>query len=305
MIDAAKHSRFRDHNTMGTWENLMNRIAAIVVLCLVLSFSFFSSAKSEDNVVHGMGAIAPTPDQIKSFPKAPKDTRRGALPAHADSSAYMPPIGDQGGAGSCVAWSTGYALRAFYLAKNNKFDVSKPENVPSPAYIFNHGAAIEHSSAPCSERGMLISTALEILRAGVLSLAEMPYNDKVCGPAPDIEMQSRAKEFRIDGWQFVDPESFDIIKGALADGNAVVFGIKIAQTFNDFKGEGVYARSPKDKLMGGHAMVLIGYDDERKAFHLQNSWGRDWADHGRAWLSYDTFKSDATDAYIVRASGGR
>ncbi len=152
---------------------------------------------------------------------------------------------------------------------------------------------------------MQISTALEILRAGVVSLAEMPYDDKICGPAPDIEMQSRAKEFRIDGWAYVDPDSFDIIKGALADGNAVVFGIRIAKTFNEFKGNGVYSRSPKDTLMGGHAMVLVGYDDERKAFRLQNSWGKDWADQGRAWLSYDTFSSDATDAYIVRASEGR
>lgn len=41
---------------------------------------------------------------------------------------------------------------------------------------------------------------------------------------------------------------------------------------------------------GGHAVLLTGYDDERKAFHMINSWGDDWPspwEGGMFWLAYD------------------
>ena len=283
----------------------MRSIATPIGLSLFVSLFLVASAKSQDTGIHGLGAKAPSQDQISRFPKFKAPERRAAIPPKMDSSKFMPPIGDQGGAGSCVAWSTGYGLRSFYLAKNNKLDVSKPENQPSPAYIFNHGSAVEQSSGKCSERGMLISTALEILRAGVVSLAEMPYDDQVCGPPPDIAMQSRAKEFRIDGWAFVEPSEINAIKGALADGNVVPFGIKVSQSFLKHQGNGVYSHDQKEASLGSHAMVLVGYDDDKKAFRLQNSWGPKWGDQGRAWISYDTFSRDANDAYIVRADSGR
>jgi C1A family cysteine protease len=291
----------------------MRAIAAPVGFLVLVSFLLVASAKSQDSSAgerHGLGALTPTKDQIKRFAKYQAPARRAALPAKADLSTYMPPAGDQHTMGSCVAWSTGYGLRAYYLAKINKVDVTKPENVPSPAFIFNQGSAVEQSSAACSERGMLISTALEILRAGVVSLAEMPYIDKTCGPPPDLEMQTRAKEFRIDGWSFIDPESVGDIKGAIANGDVVAFGMKVSGTdlskFNlKAKGGAVYSRDPKVNTEGSHAQVLIGYDDERQAFRVQNSWGQNWADQGRYWLSYDTFKRDANDAYVVRAGTGR
>lgn len=283
----------------------MRTIAARIGLSLLFSLFLFASAESQDAVVHGLGAAAPTRQQIQSFPKAPAEVRRGGVPRKADSSTFMPPVGNQGAMGSCVAWSAGYGLRSYYLAKINKLDVSKPENVPSPAYIFNHGTSIDQAGVPCAKRLMLISNALEILRAGVVSLAEMPYDDQACGPPPDLEMQTRAKKFRIDGWAFVDPDSFDIIKGAIADGNPVVFGIKVSESFVKHHGNGVYSRQPTEESLGGHAMVLVGYDDDRQAFRLQNSWGQNWGDQGHAWISYDTFKRDAMDAYIVRAGTGR
>jgi C1A family cysteine protease len=281
------------------------RTTARIGLSVLLSFFLVAPAKPQDTTrIHGLGALAPSQDQIKGFPKLPPSTRRAALPPKADISAFMPPVGDQGRMGSCVAWSSGYGLRSYYLAKINKLDVTNPKNVPSPAYIFNHGSAIDQAGTPCAKRGMLISIALEVMRAGVVSLAEMPYNDQTCGPPPDFEMQARAKEFRIDGWAFIDPESIDAIKEAIAGGDAVVFGIKVSKSFDKHLGDKVYSREPTEEFEGGHAMVLVGYDDERQAFRLQNSWGRDWGDHGRAWLSYNTFKRDATDAYIVRAGKG-
>src|ERR1700730_11436890 len=117
-----------------------------------------------------------------------------------------------------------------------------------------------------------------MLKASIVSLAEMPYNDKTCGPPPDFEMQSRAKEFRIDGWAFVDPTSSDAIKAAIAEGDPVVFGMNVAPSLQKHHGGGVYSRDPNEETEGGHAQVLIGYDNKRQAYPVQNSWGGAWGD---------------------------
>ena len=52
---------------------------------------------------------------------------------------------------------------------------------------------------------------------------------------------------------------------------------------------------PGEKQVGGHAMVVAGYDDTKRirnaphagALLVRNSWGPEWGDHGYGWLPYD------------------
>lgn len=43
---------------------------------------------------------------------------------------------------------------------------------------------------------------------------------------------------------------------------------------------------PKGRLVGGHAYLLLGYDDKKELALIQNSWGKPWGLNGRAWISY-------------------
>lgn len=45
--------------------------------------------------------------------------------------------------------------------------------------------------------------------------------------------------------------------------------------------------TPTGDLVGGHAILILGYDHERQAVLLHNSWGQGWGVNGRAWLSVD------------------
>jgi C1A family cysteine protease len=49
----------------------------------------------------------------------------------------------------------------------------------------------------------------------------------------------------------------------------------------------------------GHALVAVGYDDARKAFQVQNSWGRKWADGGYGWLSYGFWSRNVKVSLVV------
>lgn len=55
--------------------------------------------------------------------------------------------------------------------------------------------------------------------------------------------------------------------------------------------------SVSGSVQGGHAYVLNGVNTHRKVFRIKNSWGREWANRGHAWITFDDF------AYLLRERG--
>jgi C1A family cysteine protease len=55
-------------------------------------------------------------------------------------------------------------------------------------------------------------------------------------------------------------------------------------------------------MIGGHAVMAVGYDDEKKHFIIQNSWGTEWGDKGFFYMPYDyAANSDlAADFWTIR-----
>jgi C1A family cysteine protease len=43
---------------------------------------------------------------------------------------------------------------------------------------------------------------------------------------------------------------------------------------------------PKEKTLGGHAVMAVGYDDASKRFLVRNSWGADWGLQGYFTMPY-------------------
>lgn len=46
--------------------------------------------------------------------------------------------------------------------------------------------------------------------------------------------------------------------------------------------------TPSSQVVGGHAYRVVGYNAKRREFRMVNSWGRNWGQYGRAWLTEDT-----------------
>jgi hypothetical protein len=75
----------------------------------------------------------------------------------------------------------------------------------------------------------------------------------------------------------------------------------VGDRFEGFRGKGVYKGEAKAGY--GHAMTVVGYDDQRQAFRIINSWGTLWGDKGFGWIDYDAFKATAEEAYIIEVEG--
>ena len=43
---------------------------------------------------------------------------------------------------------------------------------------------------------------------------------------------------------------------------------------------------PTEKMIGGHAVMCVGYDDKKESFIILNSWGTNWGDNGYFYMPY-------------------
>ncbi|MGZ8218755.1 C1 family peptidase [Methylomagnum sp.] len=242
---------------------------------------------------HATGYLPEAPQAYAAMPKTP--LYRAFLPPEADLSARFPTPGNQGRQGSCTAWATSYAARSYHEARRQGWNPDDPAHQFSPAFIYNQVKARDCHS------GSAISNALQLLKdTGAAPLAEFPYDDDDCSRQPDAELVTAAARYRIDDWRTVDTDKLDDLKGQIAIGNPVIFGMDVSDSFEDLDDD-IYndLTSPRT---GGHAMVLVGYSEPRRAFKLINSWGTRWGDGGFGWVSYAAFQKWTHNAFVMNVA---
>ena len=59
----------------------------------------------------------------------------------------------------------------------------------------------------------------------------------------------------------------------------------VASDFGGY-GSGVYHRSKTATDLGGHFMLVVGYDDQQQCWIVKNSWGTSWGDGGFGLIGY-------------------
>jgi hypothetical protein len=91
------------------------------------------------------------------------------------------------------------------------------------------------------------------------------------------------------------------IKHALTDEHPVAIGVRWPNTNDDALLESQLLTPPAPKeLFDGHAIALVGYEDDAKkpgggTFIFRNSFGANWADHGYGTMSYAYARKYAND----------
>ena len=93
----------------------------------------------------------------------------------------------------------------------------------------------------------------------------------------------------------VDHLSISDLQAALNETGCVYATAQIHDGWTD-PHDGFIVFGPKSEPRGGHAFLLIGYDD--RGFWIQNSWGSGWALEGFAHLSYADWSTNAMDSWI-------
>ncbi len=221
---------------------------------------------------------------------------------------YAPKRMSQGRQGSCTAWACVYAtttiLHATASGKN-------PDNIAfSPAFIYN-----QITKGNCT--GTNIGVALDkLVSEGAVLLTDFPYTDESCNTQPNSQLKQKAEKFKLRGYNRLtlkhDNYKIDMeaIKQNIAQDAPVVIGMAVGGSFNSVGKNGLWAPTQQDyknvkksldghivddgggSSFGGHAMTVIGFDDEYEggAFQIMNSWGSDWGKDGLFWMRYKDFE---------------
>lgn len=217
----------------------------------------------------------------------------GVLPASVDHAENFPPPGNQGAQGSCVGWAVSY-LKAYQEKVERGWKPWTGERIFSPSYIYNQ----LNVSGNCSA-GAYIPDALNLVRReGIATISMFGYFPGQCHVRPDMNTKNSARQFAISDWRRANVQDEIEIKSHVASGFPVLIGAVVDDAFMRL-GLDVY-RNRGGAERGGHAMVVIGYDDSRSAFRLINSWGTSWGSAGYGWISYKMFRSIVREAYVVQ-----
>jgi C1A family cysteine protease len=78
------------------------------------------------------------------------------------------------------------------------------------------------------------------------------------------------------------------LQKCLVDGYPFVFGFSVYDSFYNAGNTGtVTMPKPTEKLLGGHAVMAVGFDVKTKMFLVRNSWGDDWGLKGYFWMPFE------------------
>jgi len=207
---------------------------------------------------HAYGLLPDTHDQRDlRFSLVANDLGLLDLPRSVDLRPLCSPVRDQGALGSC----TGQALIGF---RECLLTQAKQFTALSPLYIYYWERSLERSIQ--DDAGAQIRDGMRVLRKlGAAPEPDWPYDIAKFRDRPSQEATDDAAAYRI--------QHFHRINNAVEIKQALCLGAV-----------------PPKKYLGGHAVAVVGYNDDAARFLVRNSWGTGWAMAGYFTLPYAFFR---------------
>lgn len=203
------------------------------------------------------------------------------LPSSIDLRDNCSPVEDQGNLGSCTSNALAGLLEYNEIVyKQNFIDLSR-------LFIYYNERLIEHT-VRYDSGAMLRDGVKSLVEYGVCSEGEWPYVITKYKTKPTKQCYTDAKSHTISSYYRID--TLDEMRHALANKNPFAFGFTVYDSFesNEVSKTGtVPMPSSSEKVLGGHAVCAVGYDDTKSRFIVRNSWGANWGMNGYCTMPYD------------------
>ena len=233
-----------------------------------------------------------------------------ALPVSADLRDWCSPVEDQGRLGSCTA-QAGAGIIEYYERKSFRRHIDASR-------LFLYKVTRNLMKMKGDTGAYLRSTIGAMVLFGVPPEEYWPYTD---GPddfdkEPPAFCYSFAQNYKTLKYYRHDPPSatpediLNRVKTYLAAGHPAMFGFTVYSSIEQASGTGrIPFPAPREKIVGGHAVAAVGYDDKMKiqnrygeeetagAMLIRNSWGQDWGEGGYGWLPYDYIRKGLAEDF--------
>lgn len=225
------------------------------------------------------------------------------LPSKVDLREHVFEVEQQGSIGSCVA--NAIVSSCEMLAKRN----SEPIDL-SRLFLYN---ATKAYSGRLGEEGLHAKNAYHVAyKYGMPTEDSYPYDVSKDDIDPPSAMYREALENRIDryetvaNWVFFDTEKkIHNIKSALAEGLPVGISLVVKEGIYEMEGPlDQHRYLYNEAVVGGHFMLVVGYDDAAGKFIVQNSWGEGWGDGGYGGFDYSLVDEPFFQGFVARSFKG-
>jgi len=222
------------------------------------------------------------------------------LPRTTDLRPQCSPVENQGNLGSC----TGNALAGAVEFLENKD--GRPFTNVSRLFIYYNERVIEHSVS--EDSGAMIRDGIKTLvKQGVCSEKKWPYVVSKFTQKPSATCYKEASDHQVTAYARL--QALDEMRACLASGYPFVFGFTVYESFESDKvAKSGVVPLPKhnEKMLGGHAVLAVGYDDATQRVLVRNSWGPGWGMKGYFTMPYDYLadRNLSDDFWTVRGEEG-
>lgn len=215
--------------------------------------------------------------------------RVSELPEETDLRPHLSAVVDQGELGSCTANAIVSGLREYWLLNR----AAGFEQL-SRLYLYWHERELEGHVK--EDSGAYIRDGMKVLQQfGVCPERDYPYRIEHFTDQPTSQAEKDAAAYRIKEYHRVT--ELDAMKAALAEAMPVVIGLLLYESFESEEvartGKVPYPRKSKENVLGGHAMLAVGYKDLARGngyVIVRNSWGERWGDKGYCYIPYQMFR---------------
>ena len=250
---------------------------------------------------HFYGWRPDIPDSRDQYFSAPLRVLQ-TLPRRADLREACPPVYDQGSLGSCTA----NALAAAHEFDQRRQALPRPF-APSRLFIYYNERVIE-KTVPYDAGARLRDGFKTIARNGVCPESEWPYDIAAFSRKPTAACYKAALRHQALSYQRLQQTPAQL-KGCIADGYPFAFGFAVHESFesDEVARTGVVPLPAKgEAVLGGHAVLAVGYEDASQAFIIRNSWGTQWGESGYGYMpySYLTDNDLSADFWTLRLVEG-
>lgn len=230
------------------------------------------------------------PDKPDSRDQIYQATPLKVIPPSIDLRNYCSPIEDQGNLGSCTGCAIAGQIELINRKTNKTFDISKlfiyyQERVYEGTVRWDAGAYIRDGLKAVNQVGAPLETI-------------WPYIESRFAMKPSTAAYTDAGRRKVVG--YAKCLNFTAVKNALAAGNPVTVGFYVYDSFEgpQCTNTGVmpYPNTATEQFLGGHAVCLVGYNDNFRNtgqgyFIARNSWGTSWGDNGYFYMPYQVIQN--------------
>jgi C1A family cysteine protease len=229
-----------------------------------------------------------------------------ALPRKHENLQWCPPIEDQGALGSCTAQAVVGLIEFMQRRVGQHVDGSR---------LFTYKVT-RKLLGWSGDTGAYLRTAMKSVAAfGVPPEEYWPYDVAKYEEEPSAFLYSFAASYkaleytRIDVPGAAPKATLEEIKRVVASGLGIVFGFSVYSSISNLPD--IPVPRPRDRLEGGHAVMIVGYDDDHRlpngkacpSLIIRNSWGVNWGAKGYGYLPYEyVLRNLADDFWTVLKS---